>query len=186
MVQPSKRHIRFKNFLRREFENSYFIFGFGQTEIKMNLKALSWISFLLLTLPILSVPTPPTLETQVKNSDYIALTRITNVRETKISETSISVTATIEILKPWKGAEKLPPKFEIGFMIFPELLGKWLKASPPEGDYILFLNQKKVKDSKGNESSLIVLYEPHPFAFKEYSRAIESEIVEVVRSQKGN
>lgn len=172
--------------MRREFENSYFIFGFGQTEIKMNLKALSWIGFLLLTLPILSVPTLPTLETQVKNSDYIALTRITNVRETKISETSISVTATIEILKPWKGAEKLPPKFEIGFMIFPELLGKWLKASPPEGDYILFLNQKKVKDSKGNESSLIVLYEPHPFAFKEYSRAIENEIVEVVRSQKGN
>lgn len=46
--------------------------------------------------------------------------------------------ATVEILKPWKGGEKLPAKFEIAFMIFPELLGKWLKAAPPEGDYILF------------------------------------------------
>ncbi|EMJ96578.1 LIC_20196 family exoprotein [Leptospira alstonii] len=152
----------------------------------MNWKAFAWIGLLLFTLPLLSVPTPPTLENQVKNSDYIALTRITNVRETKISETSISVTATVEVLKPWKGGEKLPTKFEIGFMIFPELLGKWLKAAPPEGDYILFLNQKTVKDSKGNESSLIVLYEPHPFAFKEYSRETEDKIRETVQSQKGN
>lgn len=155
-------------------------------EIKMNLKAFAWIGLLFFTLPLLSVPTPPTLEHQVKNSDYIALTRITNVREKKISETSISVIATVEILKPWKGGEKLPAKFEIGFMIFPELLGKWLKAAPPEGDYILFLNQKTVKDSKGNESQLITLYEPHPFAFKEYSRETEDKIREIVQSQKGN
>ncbi|EMO62722.1 hypothetical protein LEP1GSC133_3529 [Leptospira borgpetersenii serovar Pomona str. 200901868] len=71
-------------------------------------------------------------------------------------------------------------------MIFPELLGKWLKAAPPEGDYILFLNQKTVKDSKGNESQLITLYEPHPFAFKEYSRETEDKIREIVQSQKGN
>lgn len=154
-------------------------------ETKMNLKAFAWIGLLIITLPLWSVPTPPTLETQVKNSDYIALTRITNVREKKISETSISVTATVEILKPWKGAEKLPVKFEIGFMIFPELLGKWLKAAPPEGDYILFLNQKTVKDSKGIESSLIALYEPHPFAFKEYSRETEDKIRETIQAQKG-
>lgn len=155
-------------------------------ETKMNLKAFAWIGLLFFTLPLFSVPIPPTLESQVKNSDYIALTRITNVREKKISETSISVMATVEILKPWKGGEKLPAKFEIAFMIFPELLGKWLKAAPPEGDYILFLNQKAIKDNKGNESQLITLYEPHPFAFKEYSREIEDKIREAVQSQKGN
>lgn len=56
--------------------------------------------------------------------------------------------ATVEILKPWKGGEKLPAKFEIAFMIFPGLLGKWLKAAPPEGDYILFLNQKRLRITK--------------------------------------
>ncbi len=52
-------------------------------ETKMNLKAFAWIGLLFFTLPLFSVPTPPTLESQVKNSDYIALTRITNVREKK-------------------------------------------------------------------------------------------------------
>ncbi|XDD52445.1 hypothetical protein AB3N59_19110 [Leptospira sp. WS92.C1] len=152
----------------------------------MNVRKLTLIGFLLITIPLLPLSTPPTLENQVKSSDYIALTRITNVHEKKISATSISVTATVEILKPWKGGEKLLPKFEIGFMIFPDLLGKWLRASPPEGDYILFLIQKTVKDSKGNESQTIALYEPHPFAFKEYSRETEDKIKEVIQAQKGN
>ncbi|RHX83483.1 hypothetical protein EHO98_08335 [Leptospira stimsonii] len=155
-------------------------------ETKMKFKGSAFIAFLFLTLPLLPLSTPPTLENQIRNSDYIALTRITNVHEKKISDTTVSVTATVEILKPWKGGEKLPTKFEIGFMIFPELLGKWLKAAPPEGDYILFLIQKTVKDSKGNESKLIALYEPHPFAFKEYARETEDQIKEIIQSQKGN
>ncbi|TGK33827.1 hypothetical protein EHQ12_08575 [Leptospira gomenensis] len=150
----------------------------------MNFKRIACFAFFCVVLPLFPLPVPPSLESQVKNSDYIALSRITNVREKKISETSVSVTATVEVLKPWKGAEKLPAKFEIGFMIFPEFLGKWLRAAPPEGDYVLFFIQKTVKDSKGNESQLIALYEPHPFAFKEYTRETEDKIREIVQDQK--
>lgn len=39
-----------------------------------------------------------------------------------------------------------------------------------------FLIKKKVKDSKGKETEVVALYEPHPYAFREYSKELEEKI----------
>ncbi|TGK03939.1 hypothetical protein EHO59_10455 [Leptospira semungkisensis] len=144
---------------------------------------LVFLAFLLIFILPLSALTPPLpLESQVNASNYIALARLTNVKESKISSSSISVTATVEVIKPLKGGSTLPQKFDLAFLVFPELFGKWLKATPQEGEYILFLIKKKVKDSKGNESETIALYEPHPYAFREYSKELEEKILSYVKN----
>ncbi|TGL58815.1 LIC_20196 family exoprotein [Leptospira sarikeiensis] len=138
--------------------------------------------FILFTLPLFALTPPPSLESQVNSSNFIALARLSNVKESKISSNSISVTANVEILKSLKGGKDLPQRFEIAFLVFPELFGKWLKAAPQEGDYILFLIKKKVKDSKGNESEVIGLYEPHPYAFREYTKELEDNILSITKN----
>ncbi len=138
--------------------------------------------FLLCVLPLSALTPPPSLDSQVNVSNFIALARLSNVKESKISSNSISVTAQVEILKPLKGGKDLPSKFDVAFLVFPELFGKWLKATPQEGDYILFLIKKKVKDSKGNESEVIGLYEPHPYAFREYNKELEENILSLVKN----
>ncbi|PJZ65893.1 hypothetical protein CH371_10180 [Leptospira wolffii] len=137
--------------------------------------------FILYLSPLTALTPPPSLDSQVGASNFIALARLSNVKESKISSNSVSVTATVEILKPLKGGKDLPQKFDLAFLIFPELIGKWLKAPPQEGDYILFLIKKKVKDSKGTESEVIALYEPHPYAFREYNKELEENILSLVK-----
>ncbi|TGK01897.1 hypothetical protein EHQ53_15640 [Leptospira langatensis] len=138
--------------------------------------------FLIFILPLSALTPPPPLESQVNASNYIAFARLSNVKESKISSNSISVTATVEVLKALKGGSELPQKFDLAFLVFPELFGKWLKATPQEGEYILFLIKKKVKDSKGTESETIALYEPHPYAFREYSKELEEKILSHVKN----
>lgn len=138
--------------------------------------------FLIFTVPASALTPPPGLESQVNTSQFVALARLSNVKESKIASNSISVSASVEILKPLKGGKDLPPKFDIAFIVFPELFGKWLKAPPQEGDYILFLIKKKVKDSKGVESEVIALYEPHPYAFREYNKELEENILSLIKN----
>ncbi|TGK19985.1 hypothetical protein EHO61_05565 [Leptospira fluminis] len=140
-------------------------------------------AFVFLIVPVYALTPPPGLESQVNHSDFIVLARLSNVKESKISAQSVSVTASVEVLKPIKGGSDLPSKFDLAFMIFPEYFGKWLKASPQEGDYILFLIKKKVKDSKGKETEVVALYEPHPYAFREYSKELEEKIRSEIKSQ---
>ncbi|EQA36070.1 hypothetical protein LEP1GSC047_0442 [Leptospira inadai serovar Lyme str. 10] len=142
--------------------------------IRLAASCIIVLSFFLL--PVEALTPPPTLESQVTHSDFIALARLSNVKESKISANSISVTANIQVLKPIKGGSDLPTKFDLAFLVFPEYFGKWLKAPPQEGDYILFLIKKKVKDSKGKETEVVALYEPHPYAFREYSKELEEKI----------
>ena len=70
----------------------------------------------------------------------------------------------------------MPAKLDIAFMVLPNLYGKWLKATPNEGEYILFFINKVVKDSKGNLTNVIALYEPHPFAIHDYTKEYENKL----------
>ncbi|MBE7413587.1 MAG: hypothetical protein L6Q54_06105 [Leptospiraceae bacterium] len=133
--------------------------------------------FLILAAPGFSIPTPPEFEELVKNSDFIAKSKLTNVRQNKLGKNTISVGAEVEILKLYKSKGSIPNKLNIAFIIFPEYFGKWLREAPPEGEYIIFYIKKKVKDSSGKEGEIITLFEPHPFAFKEYSEETEKRIL---------
>ena len=130
-----------------------------------------FILILLFISPISALTPPPSLESQVSSSDFIALAKLSNVKESKISSNSISVTANVEILRSLKGGKELPQKFDIAFLIFPELFGKWLKAAPQEGEY-----------SKGVQSEVIGLYEPHPYAFREYNKPLEENILSLIKN----
>jgi hypothetical protein len=131
---------------------------------------------ILLNIPIFSVPTPPSLEELIRESDYIAKVRISKIKEKKVSKSEFSVTCMGEVLEAYKTPSPLPAKLDIAFMVLPDMYGKWLKATPSEGEYILFFINKVVKDSKGNLSNVIALYEPHPFAIHDYSKEYEAKV----------
>ena len=72
----------------------------------------------------------------------------------------------------------MPDKVELAFSVLPEFYGKWLKAPPKEGEYVIFYINKEIKDSKGNEKTVISLYEPHVFAFREWTEELEKRLIE--------
>jgi hypothetical protein len=131
---------------------------------------------LLLNMPLFSLPTPPSLEELIRESDYIAKVKISKIKEKKVSKSDISVTCTGEVLEAYKTPSPMPAKLDIAFMVLPDLYGKWLKATPNEGEYILFFINKVVKDSKGNLTNVIALYEPHPFAIHDYTKEYENKL----------
>ena len=130
----------------------------------------------LLNIPLFSLPTPPSLEELIRESDYIAKVKISKIKEKKVSKTDISVTCTGEILEAYKTPAPMPAKLDIAFMVLPDVYGKWLKVTPNEGEYILFFINKVVKDSKGNLTNVIALYEPHPFAIHDYTKEYENKL----------
>lgn len=129
-----------------------------------------------LVFPIFSLPTPPRLEELVRDSDYIARVKMTACKQTKVLGNDLSVTCKGEVLEAYKTIAPLPGKMDIGFMVLPEKYGKWLKAVPKEGEYILHFINRVSSDSGGNPRNLIVLYEPHPFAIHDYSKEYETKI----------
>ena len=130
---------------------------------------------------VFAIPTPPEFEELVKNSDFIAKSKLTNIRQNKLSKNTVSVGVEVEIVKLYKKNGNIPNKMNLAFIIFPEYFGKWLREAPPEGEYIIFYVKKKVKDSSGKEGEVISLYEPHPFAFKEYSEETEQKILKLLK-----
>ena len=139
-------------------------------------KAIAILIIFLLNIPLFSLPTPPSLEELIRESDYIAKVKISKIKEKKVSKTDISVTCTGEILEAYKTPAPMPAKLDIAFMVLPDLYGKWLKVTPNEGEYILFFINKVVKDSKGNLTNVIALYEPHPFAIHDYTKEYENKL----------
>lgn len=137
--------------------------------------------FFLLSVSIFAIPTPPEFEELVKNSDFIAKSKLTNIRQNKLSKNTVSVGMEVEIVKLYKKNGTIPDKMNLAFIIFPEYFGKWLREAPPEGEYIIFYIKKKVKDSSGKVAEVISLYEPHPFAFKEYSEETEKKILNLIK-----
>lgn len=140
------------------------------------LKAIAILIIFLLNIPLFSLPTPPSLEELIRESDYIAKVKISKIKEKKVSKTDISVTCTGEILEAYKTPAPMPAKLDIAFMVLPDVYGKWLKVTPKEGEYILFFINKVVKDSKGNLTNVIALYEPHPFAIHDYTKEYENKL----------
>lgn len=136
---------------------------------------------LFLVTSLLAAPTPPSIEELIANSDYIAKSKLTGLKEKQISKNTISVHANSEILKVYKAKDKMPPKLDLAFTILPEVFGKWLKASPKEGEYVLFYISKEIKDSSGKKKAIITLYEPHIFAFREWSEELEKTITQSVK-----
>ena len=139
-------------------------------------KAIAILIIFLLNIPLFSLPTPPSLEELIRESDYIAKVRISKIKEKKVSKTDISVTCTGEILEAYKTPAPMPAKLDIAFMVLPDVYGKWLKVTPNEGEYILFFINKVVKDSKGNLTNVIALYEPNPFAIHDYTKDYENKL----------
>ena len=139
-------------------------------------KTIAILIIFLLNIPLFSLPTPPSLEELIRESDYIAKVKISKIKEKKVSKTDISVTCTGEILEAYKTPAPMPAKLDIAFMVLPDLYGKWLKVTPNEGEYILFFINKVVKDSKGNLTNVIALYEPHPFAIHDYTKEYENKL----------
>lgn len=139
-------------------------------------KAIAILIIFLLNIPLFPLPTPPSLEELIRESDYIAKVKISKIKEKKVSKTDISVTCTGEILEAYKTPAPMPAKLDIAFMVLPDVYGKWLKVTPNEGEYILFFINKVVKDSKGNLTNVIALYEPHPFAIHDYTKEYENKL----------
>ena len=134
--------------------------------------------FLGLFLTLSAAPTPPTFEELVQKSDYIAKTKLINLKEKQINKNLIAINTTAEILKQYKAKTTLPNKLDLAFTVLPEVYGKWLKAPPKEGEYVIFYINKEIKDNKGNKSSIITLYEPHVFAFREWTEELEKSLLE--------
>ena len=133
-----------------------------------------------------AAPTPPSFEELVKKSDFIAKTKLVNLKEKQINKNLISISTTAEIGKQYKAKTPMPDKVELAFSVLPEFYGKWLKAPPKEGEYVIFYINKEIKDSKEikeyldyfNEKTVISLYEPHVFAFREWTEELEKRLIE--------
>lgn len=149
------------------------------------MKLLSIISFFLFFQNLSALPPPPALAELVKNAAYIAKTNISNVHESKLTDKTIAVSLDAEIIKIYKTTGNMPPKLNLTFIIFPEKFGQWLRTSPPPGEYIIFYIQKhsaKVSANKNCSSPtcVISLYEPHPYAFREWSAELESQLIKTI------
>lgn len=136
---------------------------------------LLFLSFLV---TLSAAPTPPSFEELVKKSDFIAKTKLVNLKEKQVNKNLIAINTTAEIIKQYKPTVKMPDKIDLAFTVLPEVYGKWLKVPPKEGEYVIFYINKEIKDNKGNVSKVITLYEPHVFAFREWTEELEKRLLE--------
>jgi hypothetical protein len=134
--------------------------------------------FLGFLLALSAAPTPPTFEELVKKSDFIAKTKLVNLKEKQINKNLIAINTTAEITKQYKPKTAMPDKIDLAFTVLPEVYGKWLKAPPKEGEYVIFYMNKEVKDKDGKAKTIITLYEPHVFAFREWTEELEKRLLE--------
>ncbi len=134
--------------------------------------------FLGFLLALSAAPTPPTFEELVKKSDFIAKTKLVNLKEKQISKNLIAINTTAEIGKQYKAKTTMPDRIDLAFTVLPEVYGKWLKAPPKEGEYVIFYMNKEVKDKDGKAKTIITLYEPHVFAFREWTEELEKRLLE--------
>jgi hypothetical protein len=141
----------------------------------MNRFTLLFLGFLI---TLNAAPTPPSFEELVKKSDFIAKTKLVNLKKTTVSENLTVINTTGEIIKKYKAKTPMPDKIDLAFNVLPKIYGRWLKAPPEEGEYVIFYINKTVKDNKGNVSSVITLYEPHVFAFREWTEELEKRLLE--------
>lgn len=130
---------------------------------------------------VLALPAPPPFPELVKDANYIARVRIHDVNSKNLNKKTISVSAKAEVLEAYKTPIPMPARLDLAFLVFPDLFGKWLKEAPDEGEYILFLINKPVRDAKGTISNTIVLYEPHPFAIYNYSEELENKVRQTLK-----
>ena len=137
--------------------------------------------FLSFFITLTAAPTPPSFEELVKKSDFIAKTKLVNLKEKQLNKNLIAINTTAEILKQYKANPPLPNKIDLAFTVLPEVYGKWLKAPPKEGEYVIFYINKEVKDGKGKTSKIITLYEPHVFAFREWTEELEKRLLEATK-----
>ncbi|HMV42628.1 MAG TPA: hypothetical protein PK079_13200 [Leptospiraceae bacterium] len=136
------------------------------------------LSFFCILLYAEAAPTPPSFEELFKKSDYIAKTKLVNLKEKQINKNLIAINTTAEVLKQYKAVSPMPEKIDLAFTVLPEVYGKWLKVPPKEGEYVIFYINKEVKDGKGNRHTIISLYEPHVFAFREWTEELEKRLLE--------
>ncbi len=128
-----------------------------------------------------SVPTPPSLQEKVKESDYIVYAELDDIQQTDIRKGTYSVQCNLRIKRAYKAKNQLSPNLEVSFIIMPGSYGKMLIEAPKKGEYIIFLQEKTVRDSKGKSLNSIVLYDPNPFAFQTYTSQLEQELLKLLK-----
>lgn len=128
-----------------------------------------------------AAPTPPSFEELVKKSDFIAKTKLVNLKQKQINKNLIAINTTAEIIKQYKANPPMPNKIDLVFTVLPEVFGKWLKTPPKEGEYVIFYINKEIKDGKGKTNTIITLYEPHIFAFREWTEELENRLLEATK-----
>lgn len=127
-----------------------------------------------------SVPTPPTLQEKVKESDYVVHAEVDDVQQTSIKKGTFSVQCNLKIKRAYKAKSPLSPNLEVSFIIMPASYGKMLVEAPKKGEYIVFLQEKTVRDAKGKTASSIILYDPNPFAFQVYTTQLEQQVLKFI------
>jgi hypothetical protein len=128
-----------------------------------------------------SVPTPPELSEQVRESEFIVRGEIDSITQTKIRNGVFSVQVTLKIKKTYKAQSPLPSDLDLSFMIMPGTYGKMLIEPPKKGEYIVFLQSKSIKDVKGKTSYVVVLYDPNPFAMQNFTPELEEQVQKQVQ-----
>lgn len=127
-----------------------------------------------------SVPTPPTLQEKVKESDYIVHAEVDNIQQTSIKKGTFSVQCNLKIKRAYKAKAPLSPELDVSFIIMPGSYGKMLIEAPKKGEYIVFLQEKSLRDPKGRNVPSIVLYDPNPFAFQAYTTQLEQQVLKLI------
>lgn len=126
------------------------------------------------------VPTPPTLQEKIRDSDYVVHAEVDNIQQTSIKRGTFSVQCSLKIKRAYKAKNPLSPDLDVSFIIMPGSYGKMLVEAPQKGEYIVFLQEKTVRDYKGRNLTSIVLYDPNPFAFQIYTTQLEQQVLKLI------
>ncbi|MCX7999778.1 MAG: hypothetical protein N3A69_12650, partial [Leptospiraceae bacterium] len=113
-------------------------------------------------------------------SDYIVHAEVDNIQQTSIRKGTFSVQCNLKVKRAYKAKNPLSPELDVSFIIMPGSYGKMLVEAPKKGEYIVFLQEKQVRDSKGKNLTSISLYDPNPFAFQTYSTQLEQQILKIL------
>jgi hypothetical protein len=128
-----------------------------------------------------AIPAPPNFAEQIRESDYVVRADIEKVTQVKLKPDTYSVQCSLKVKNAYKAKSPLSPDLDVAFIIKPRSYGKMLVQAPDKGEYIIFLQEKLVKDSKGNSIKTIVLYDPNPYAFYTFSTKLEKQILDNLR-----
>lgn len=122
----------------------------------------------LLIIPLVSAEAYPPfipLDERYSSSAVVLIARVTVVSQKRHAVGNLLTTLRIEVDETLKGNPP-PSVFHLTFITFPRSEEGQLIRPPAKGRYIIFLEEKKVKDARGKTGRALVLYEPRVYALE--------------------